>query len=164
MLYMQRPIENLPRRWTQTMRCVRYLLGQISTQGAQKNEKILSQLFQEHCKKGQIKKMLSQIFQEHCKEGVKKVGATLWWKKASHNCVLYPQVRLVMTVCIDYFESRTKMWLCYISYFFLLSIMKIVGQVKNGSEPQRRGGSPRKATGSMGVSWVSWQNCSGEKK
>ena len=112
----------------------------------------------------QIKKMLSQIFQEHCKEGVKKVGATLWWKKASHNCVLYPQVRLVMTVCIDYFESRTKMWLCYLPYFLLLSVMNIVGQVQNGSEPQRRGGSPRKATGSMGVSWVSWQNCSGEKK
>ena len=147
MLYMQRPFENLPRRWTQTMRCVRYLLGQISTQGAQKNEKILSQLFQ-----------------EHCKEGVKKIGATLWWKKASHNCVLYPQVKLAFTLCLDYFESRTKMWLYYISYFLLLFIMKIVGQVQNGSEPQRRGGSPRKATGSMGVSWVSWQNCSGEKK
>ena len=112
----------------------------------------------------QTKKMLSQIFQEHCKEGVKKVGGTLSWKKASHNCVLYPQVKLAFTICLDYFESRTKMWLYYISYFLLLFIMKIVGQVQNGSEPQRRGGSPRKATGSMGVSWVSWQNCSGEKK
>ena len=109
------------------MRCVRYLLGQISTQGAQKNEKILSQLFQEACKESlkkekaltiisgalqrgfQTKKMLSQIFQEHCKEGVKKVGGTLSWKKASHNCVLYPQVKLAFTICLDYFESRTKM-------------------------------------------------------
>ena len=70
----------------------------------------------------QIKKMLSQIFQEHCKEGVKKVGATLWWKKASHNCVLYPQVKLAFTICLDYFESRTKMWLCYI-FFYLLRIL-----------------------------------------
>ena len=105
MLSMQRPFENLPRRWTQTMRCVRYLLGQTSTQGAQKNEKILSQLFQ-----------------EHCKEGVKKVGGTLSWKKASHNCVLYPQVKLAFTICLDYFESRTKMWLCYI-FFYLLRIL-----------------------------------------
>ena len=110
MLYMQRPFENLPRRWTQTMRCVRYLLGQISTQGAQKNEKITSTIISGALQRGfQTKKMLSQIFQEHCKEGVKKVGGTLSWKKASHNCVLYPQVKLAFTICLDYFESRTKM-------------------------------------------------------
>ena len=57
-------------------------------------------------RKIQKKKMLSQIFQEHCKEGVKKVGGTLWWKKASHNCVLYPQVKLASTICLDFFENR----------------------------------------------------------
>ena len=74
MLYMQRPFENLPRRWTQTMRCVRYLLGQTSTQGAQKNEKILSQLFQEHCKEGfKQRKCFHKSFRSIAKKVSKKL-------------------------------------------------------------------------------------------